>query len=127
MTATTTDGPLELTPAAYQILLALAPEERHGYAILQEVREQTDGRMRLGPATLYRTLKRMLEQGLIGECEERPDPAMDDERRRYYRLTRQGVRAAEQESRRLESLVALARSRRLLRPDDGGQLVEEGL
>lgn len=104
----------DLTPAMFQILLALAGGERHGYGIMQEVERESDGRTRLGPGTLYRSIKQMLALGLIAEADERPDPELDDERRRYYRLTDLGRRAAEAETRRLEQLVALARSKRLL-------------
>ena len=81
---------LPLTPAAFQILLALAGGERHGYGILREVAESTGGKLRLGPGTLYRSIKQLLEAGIIEESDERPDPALDDERRRYYRLTARG-------------------------------------
>ncbi len=106
-----------LTPAAFHILLALAGGERHGYAIMQEVARVTDGGTRLGPGTLYWTIKRLLDQGLIVEAAERPDPALDDERRRYYRLTLSGLRATRAEVQRLANVVLVARSRRLL----GGQ------
>src|ERR1035441_8757845 len=78
---------LPLTPAVFHILLALAENERHGYSIMQEIAAQTGGQLRIGPTTLYRSIKRMLEDGLIVEVDERPDPELDDERRRYYRLT----------------------------------------
>ena len=110
--STTNDA---LSPAAFHILLALAGGDRHGYAIMQEVAALTDGRVRLGPATLYRTVQRLLTDGLIAEASERPDPALDDERRRYYRLTEQGQRVAEAEVERLVALVRVARARRLLR------------
>ena len=105
-----------LTPAAFHILLALAAGERHGYGIMREVEALTDGRVRLGPGTLYRTLQRLLADGLIAESEERPDPALDDERRRYYRLTARGGRLAAAEAERLARLVDVARSRRVLAP-----------
>ena len=76
-----------LTPAVFHVLLALADGERHGYAIMQEVAESTGGRMKMGPGTLYGTIKRLLEARMIEESDERPDPDLDDERRRYYRLT----------------------------------------
>ena len=104
-----------LTPAMFHILLALAGGERHGYAIMREV-EALTGARRLGPGSLYGSIKRMLADGLIEECGERPDPAADDERRRYYRLTDLGRRAAGTEARRLEVLVVAARGRRLLDP-----------
>jgi len=103
-----------LTPAVFHILLALADGEQHGYGIMREVETLTGGALRLGPGTLYGTIKRLLAAGLIEESEERPDPALDDERRRYYRLTGAGRRAAEAEARRLETLVGAARARRLL-------------
>ena len=103
-----------LTPAMFHILLALAGGERHGYAIMREVEDLTGGAQRLGPGSLYGSIKRMLAEGLIEECGERPDPAADDERRRYYRLTDRGRRAAGAEARRLEALVRAARGRRLL-------------
>jgi DNA-binding PadR family transcriptional regulator len=103
-----------LTPAMFHILLALAGGEQHGYAIMREVDVLTGGARRLGPGSLYGSIKRMLAEGLIEECGQRPDPAADDERRRYYRLTDLGRRAAGAEARRLEVLVVAARGRRLL-------------
>jgi DNA-binding PadR family transcriptional regulator len=108
-----------LTPAMFHILLALAGGERHGYAIMREVDALTDGAQRLGPGSLYGSIKRMLADGLIEECGERPGPTADDERRRYYRLTDLGRRAAGAEARRLEALVIAARGRRLLGLADG--------
>jgi len=105
---------LPLTPATFQILLALAAGERHGYGIMQEVEALTEGRVRLGPGTLYRTLRTLLGGGLIAEAAERPAPESGDERRRYYRLTSAGHRAAEAEAARLARLVELAHERRLL-------------
>ena len=107
---------LPLTPAFFNILLALANGEKHGYAIMQEVVAQTGGKLNLGPGTLYGAIKRLLEDDFIEESDERPDPAHDDERRRYYRLTEFGKRVAAAEAARLDELVGLARSRRLL-PD----------
>lgn len=106
--------PLPLTPAVFHILLALAGDERHGYGIMQKVAAITDGALRLGPGTLYGTLKRLLAAGLVEESGERGDPALDDERRRYYRLTEAGHRVAAEEARRLQSLVDVARARQLL-------------
>jgi DNA-binding PadR family transcriptional regulator len=105
-----------LTPATWQVLLALAEGERHGYAIMRDVNAQadTEGGVRLGPGTLYRTIRRLLEAGLIAEAQERPDPALDDERRRYYRITPAGRRVAVAEAERLVRLVESARRRRLL-------------
>ncbi|WIG61405.1 MAG: Transcriptional regulator, PadR family [Ktedonobacterales bacterium] len=116
---------LPLTPAVFQILLALAGGERHGYGIMREIAENTEGKMRLGPGTLYRSIKQMLAAGLIEESDERPDPALDDERRRYYRLSGFGQRVAEAEARRLAQLVNTARARRLL-PEVGTAPVRGG-
>ena len=113
------DQLLPLTPAVFHILLALADGGKHGYGIMREVLERTNGQMRMGPGTLYGSIKRMLEQGLIEEAEERPDPELDDERRRYYRLTDFGQKLAEAESRRLRQLVGIAQGKRLL---DGKKL-----
>jgi len=99
---------LPLTPAVFHILLALAEGERHGYSIMQEIAAQTGSQLRIGPTTLYRSIKRMLEDGLIVEVDERPDPELDDERRRYYRLTTFGQRVAIAETRRLAQAVAIA-------------------
>ena len=101
---------LPLTPAIAHILLALADEDRHGYAIMQEVERITDGSVRMGPGTLYGTIKRLLADGLIEEAEERPDPELDDQRRRYYRLTPGGAAAATAELDRLASLVKRGRA-----------------
>lgn len=105
---------LPLTPAVFHILLALADMERHGYGIMQEVLANTDGQLKMGPGTLYGTLKRMLRDALIEETEERPDPAHTDERRRYYRLTDLGRRVLRAESRRLSDLVELVRRKQIL-------------
>jgi len=105
---------LPLTPAVFHILLALADGERHGYGIMQEIAAISEGRLRIGPGTLYGSIKRMLVDGLIEESDERPDPALDDERRRYYRLTSFGRQVAEAEATRLARLVGQARTRRLL-------------
>ena len=94
----------------FHILMALAAGDRHGYAIIQDVAERTGGGIRLGAGTLYRSLQRMLEQGLIVETEDRPAPEMDDERRRYYRITRQGEAAARTEAEWLTELVRMARA-----------------
>jgi DNA-binding PadR family transcriptional regulator len=105
---------LPLTPAVFHILLALADGERHGYAIMRSVAETTEGQIKMGPGTLYGTVKRMLEAGLIEESEERPDPELDDERRRYYRLTGLGRRVAEAEAERYAKLLSVARSKQLI-------------
>jgi DNA-binding PadR family transcriptional regulator len=99
---------LPLTPAVLEILLALAEEDLHGYAIMREVERRTDGETRLGPGTLYRSVGQLLERGWIREADERPDPELDDERRRYYRLTDLGRRAAMAEVERLEGRVRTA-------------------
>ena len=105
---------LRLTPAAFHIMLVLADGENHGYAIMREVAEHTSGKMRLGPGSLYGTIKRMLADGWIEETDERPDPQLDDERRRYYRLTGVGRKLVQAEAERLEQLVNIARGKRLL-------------
>jgi len=102
-----------MTPATFHILLALADEDRHGYAIIQDVAERTNGAIRLSAGTLYRSIQRMLEEGLILEPRERPEPENDDERRRYYRITPQGMAEARAEARRLADLVKMARARGL--------------
>ena len=109
------EGYLPLTPAVLDIMVAVGDEELHGYAIMQEVRRRTGGKRRLAPGTLYRSLKQMHERGLLEESEERPEPGVDDERRRYYRLTEFGRRVALAEVERLEGLVRAARFRALPR------------
>jgi DNA-binding PadR family transcriptional regulator len=111
------DDFLPLPASVMHIVVALADGERHGYAILRDVTELSDGAVRMGSGTLYGSIKRMLDQGLIEETEERPDPALDDQRRRYYRLTELGHRVGAAEHRRLTALVDAARLRQLgLRP-----------
>ena len=105
---------LPLTTAVFHILLALADAERHGYAIMEHVAETTDGKIKMGAGTLYGTVKRLLGSGLVEESQERPDPEMDDERRRYYRLTDLGRRVMTAEARRYERLVKVARASGLL-------------
>ena len=102
--------PFLLSRDTFHILVALADRDRHGYSIMREIAGRTAGEIRLSPSTLYSAVKRLLEEGLIEELEERPDPAHDDERRRYYRLTKAGRKAAMEEARRLEKLLADARS-----------------
>lgn len=104
---------LPLPPATFHILLALTEGERHGYAIMQEVAARTAGEVRLSAGTLYRSLQRMLEQGLIVELRERPVPELDDERRRYYAITPFGTAVARAEARRLSDLVRMAQARGL--------------
>jgi DNA-binding PadR family transcriptional regulator len=104
------DALLPLPIAAFHILLALADADRHGYAIIQEVEARTDGELRLSAGTLYRSIQRMLEQGLLVEARERPAPELDDERRRYYRITDFGAAVARAEAQRLARLVKMARA-----------------
>ena len=107
------DAMLPLPPATFHILMALTDEDRHGYAIIQDVMARTDGELRLSAGTLYRSIQRLLEQGLIVEARKRPAPALDDERRRYYSITAFGTAVARAEMRRLTQLVRLARARGL--------------
>jgi DNA-binding PadR family transcriptional regulator len=101
---------LPLPEAAFHILMAVADEDRHGYAIIQDVAARTGGTLKLSAATLYRSIQRMQEQGLILETQERPAPDDDDERRRYYRITPFGGAVARAEARRLTQLLKLARA-----------------
>jgi DNA-binding PadR family transcriptional regulator len=101
---------LPLPLATFHILLALAYDDRHGYAIIQDVAARTNGALKLSAGTLYRSIQRMLEDGLLEEVRERPAPEDDDERRRYYRITRFGSAVAQAEARRLSELVKLARA-----------------
>jgi DNA-binding PadR family transcriptional regulator len=109
---------LPLPRDTFHILVSLADRDRHGYSVMLDVAERTDGALRLSPSSLYAAIKRLLGQGLIEEIAERPDPRHDDERRRYYRLTRLGRRVAAAEARRLERLLSDARATGLL-PDKG--------
>jgi DNA-binding PadR family transcriptional regulator len=109
----THSSPTFLTLAAFQILLALASGERHGYEIMIEIARESGGALRLGPTTLYRTIRTLLKMGLIEEADERPDPELDDQRRRYYRLTPAGRQAARAETERLRRLVAVAETKPL--------------
>ena len=104
------DGLLPLPAATFHILLALADEDRHGYAIIQDVEARTGGELKLSAGTLYRSIQRMLEQGLLVETRDRPAPEDDDERRRYYRITALGTAVAKAEARRLTRLVRMARA-----------------
>ncbi len=101
---------LPLHKDTFHILVAISDQERHGYAILQDIAARTGGRIRLRPSSLYSAIHRMLEHGLIEELDERPDPEHDDERRRYYRITPWGRKVAIAEARRLEKLLADARA-----------------
>jgi len=101
---------LPLPPALFHILVAVADRERHGYAIMQDVASRTDGKLKLSPGTLYGTIKRMLDEGMIEELDERPDPEHDDTRRRYYRITAFGREVAMAESARLAKLLGQARA-----------------
>jgi DNA-binding PadR family transcriptional regulator len=105
---------LPLTPAVFHILLALADGAKHGYGIMKEVETITEGQIRMGPGTLYGTIKRLLSSGMIEETDERPDPAIDDARRRYYRLTGFGGDVLAAEAQRLSDLVIVARRKRLI-------------
>jgi DNA-binding PadR family transcriptional regulator len=110
----TPDSLLPLPAAVFHILIALADRERHGYSIMQDVAARTDGKVQLSAGTLYSSIRRMLEQGLIEELAESPDPSSTDERRRYYRLTRFGKRVAAAEAGRLTALLKQARATGLL-------------
>ncbi len=105
---------LPLPTAFFHILVALADRDRHGYSIMQDVSSRTDGKVRLSAGTLYSAIRRMLEQGLIEELRDRPDPASDDERRRYYRLTRLGRTVAVAEARRVTDMLTQARATGLI-------------
>src|SRR5215475_5298334 len=106
---------LPLPTAAFHILIALADGDRHGYAIMQDVAAGTGGRLKLNPGTLYTTIRRLLDQGLVVELDERPDPEDDDERRRYYRLTEMGRQVVKAEAARLRQTLAFARQAGLVR------------
>jgi DNA-binding PadR family transcriptional regulator len=106
-------GPL--TPAMFHVLLALAGDDLHGYAILKEVELRTGGKVRLSTGTLYGIIKRLLNDGLISELRSRPADSDDDERRRYYRLTPQGRQVAAEEAARMDEVLSIARSRNLLK------------
>ena len=106
---------LPLTPAVFHILVALGDGEAHGYAIMQDVLQRTGGSMRLSAGTLYGAVSRLLEDGLIEECEVRPDRDIDDARRRYYRLSNLGTRVLAGETRRLSELLRAARSTKAIR------------
>jgi DNA-binding PadR family transcriptional regulator len=103
------DALLPLPPATFHILVAIAGEDRHGYAIIQDISARTNGEVQLSAGTLYRSIQRMQEQGLISESRQRPARELDDERRRYYRLTPFGTAVARAEARRLTQMLKLAR------------------
>jgi DNA-binding PadR family transcriptional regulator len=105
---------LPLTPAVFHILIALEGKPKHGYGIMKTVEEITGGKASMGPGTLYGTIKRLLKAGLIEETEEQPDPDLDDERRRYYRLTSLGKRVLHAEVKRIDNLMKVARAKNLL-------------
>jgi len=108
---------LPLTPAVFNILLALADSEKHGYGIMLEVEANTNGQVLMGPGTLYGSIKRMLKAELIEESDERADPKMDDQRRKYYKLTNLGRRVLSMEAERLASQVMIARAKNVLAPE----------
>jgi DNA-binding PadR family transcriptional regulator len=110
MNDSTPDSLLPLPTAVFHILIALADRDRHGYSIMQDVAARTEGKVQLSAGTLYSSIRRMLEQGLIKELTESPDPASTDERRRYYRLTRFGKRVAGAEVERLSAMLQQARA-----------------
>ncbi len=96
------------------VLIALADRERHGYAILKEIKRRTDGRVEMSAGTLYGVIRRLYADGMIQESDERPDPELDDERRRYYRLTDLGRRAVAAEAERMEGVLRMVRAKNLL-------------
>ena len=103
-----------LTPAVFYILLALSNEERHGYDIMKQVARDSSGKIKMGPGTLYGSIKRMLDTGLIEEAEEKPDPSLDDQRRRYYSITSLGKKLLSAEIMRYKQAVSIAQQRNLL-------------
>ena len=111
---------LPLTPAVFNILLALADGEKHGYGIMLEVEANTKGQVLMGPGTLYGSIKRMLQADLIEESDERADPEMDDERRKYYKLTNLGRRTLRMEAERLAAQVKIARAKNIFATDYAG-------
>ena len=113
---------LPLTPAVFNILLALADGEKHGYGIMLEVETNTQGQVIMGPGTLYGSIKRMLQVDLIEESDEHADPQIDDQRRRYYRLTALGRRVLCMETERLVSQVRIARSKKVLSTEFSGDM-----
>ncbi len=110
-----TNAGVPLTPAVLHILLALSTEERHGYGIMKQVESESRGKVKMGPGTLYGSIGRMIDAGLIRESDKRPDPALDDERRIYYAITGAGRKALEAELDRYQEVVAVAADKRLTR------------
>ncbi len=111
-----------MTTNVFQILLALAEEDQHGYRIMQTVQQNSEGKFNIGPGTLYGAIKRLLEDGWIEESGERPDPSLDDERRRYYHLTGRGRQALNSELLRLDTLLKRAKALHLLPTVEANQL-----
>jgi DNA-binding PadR family transcriptional regulator len=105
---------LPLSPPMFQVVIALADGEKHGYAIIKEVTRRTQGEVKLGAGTLYAIIRKFEGEGMIEECDERPDPALDDERRRYYRLTAFGREVAQAEARRMEDALKMAQAKNLI-------------
>jgi DNA-binding PadR family transcriptional regulator len=105
---------LPLTPSMFEVLIALADGDKHGYAIIKEVSRRTEGRVALSAGTLYTIIRRFADEGLIEETAERPDPALDDERRRYYQLTEFGRAVARAEGERMETALRMARAKQLI-------------
>jgi DNA-binding PadR family transcriptional regulator len=114
----TVESYLPLTPALFHVLLALADGEKHGYVISKEIARRTNNEVKLSTGTLYGVIKRLLDDSMIEESEERPDFSLDDQRRRYYRLTKLGKAVAEAEAERMERVLALARSKNVLGPQN---------
>ena len=114
----TVESYLPLTPALFHVLLALADGEKHGYVISKEIARRTNNEVKLSTGTLYGVIKRLLDDSMIVESEERPDFSLDDQRRRYYRLTKLGKAVAEAEAERMERVLALARSKHVLGPQN---------
>ena len=114
----TAESYLPLTPALFHVLLALADGEKHGYVISKEIARRTNNEVKLSTGTLYGVIKRLLDDAMIEESEERPDFSLDDQRRRYYRLTKLGKAVAEAEAERMERVLALARSKHVLGPQN---------
>ena len=114
MTRSDADSLLPLTPGMFQVLIALADGEKHGYAIIKEVARRTNGDISLSAGTLYAIIRRFVQEGVIAESAERPDPSLDDERRRYYRLTTFGREVARAEAARMETALGMARAKKLI-------------